>query len=959
MLEALQAGSTDQCIQAPASARAKPSPLAQAQELLTPMQQQGDYYPDHPKRYDVTIGQALRNQLLIHTSAINPHTDIEPTGRHEVFIREVEMRTDKQNWLKTLACIYTPDGKCHYTLTPERAAVLYSKYQQAMQYKPKLMRKLKAGSFAEELYALMCRYRDGSDIDSSRHDDHIKLSNHWATPPELYDALQQLTGITKERFASPLNFNPKMQQYWSVHKRDQIFGARWDTYRYQWTGSSVHNPEYEDPALNKNMATAVAAAQHTQAPVLGVHILPAWTDSNRTSYMAWLSHYPENCKHVLQIPRRHFRFQKPTTWELGDMYAGHPRWDVNIVVTGNQAGFTQHFPYWNEAYMQRFYSTMQEALNATLPTEHEVRNLAAHAPNPGLPNSNSTVPRSQLKLMAFPSSKKYSKRRGDYLSESDLAAPLGMETAEADMDQPLTSLNHMLPPAPPLKHDWRQFAYTDGSCRQEGCNWPKEAPGLGAAVYIPGAESEDETLALPIIPVGPQAQQNTINRAELVGILYARRHGALHIATDSLTSMYQLRKMVQRPQDMREHQHRRLLEQIVATIQTSEQPVHLWKVKGHAKLVGNECADELAKGAASSSIPEGACTVYDEPSNERSDQHWPHEVTEEERQPSARAGPCGQVPAGKRVRRTPLVDLGKALKAVSHKHCKLGRAKRDTLYFEKWTSTAPLRDAAASNAFMTSRDIKHAERKTALRYRFGQMWTRKRAYRCGFAEHSRCLLCGQEDGGHHTASGCTALTGLYTERHNKLGRLIMKHVIRGRRGGYVIQMDLGSAEKCEQDGIEQQPTRYVPWTALPAGLRAAMQAVGEGNGRPDGMLYKPASQKEKAEYWIIEVKVCRDTEPGGQQARAAAQHMRLCEELQRQDSDARVHFLPIMVGVTGSIYYETKSMLEDDLGVEGQALKGCLRSIHLQAVRSLHGIYTVKRQKEQKLLPHTKGKRPW
>jgi hypothetical protein len=195
--------------------------------------------------------------------------------------------------------------------------------------------------------------------------------------------------------------------------------------------------------------------------------------------------------------------------------------------------------------------------------------------------------------------------------------------------------------------------------------------------------------------------------------------------------MYQLRKLVQRPQDMREHQHRRLLEQIVALVEKSEHPIHLWKVKGHAKLMGNERADELAKGAASSSIPEGDCTQHDEPSNDRSDQHWPHEVTEEECQPSARAGHGagrgGQAPAGKRVRKTPLVDLGKALKAVSHKYCKLGRAKRDTFYFEKWTSTAPLRDEAASNAFMTSRDIKHAERKTALRYRFGQMWTRRRA----------------------------------------------------------------------------------------------------------------------------------------------------------------------------------------------------------------------------------------
>jgi hypothetical protein len=56
-----------------------------------------------------------------------------------------------------------------------------------------------------------------------------------------------------------------MQQYWSIHERDQVFGANWDTYKYQWTGSSVHNPEYKDEDLNKDIATAVAAHCSTVA----------------------------------------------------------------------------------------------------------------------------------------------------------------------------------------------------------------------------------------------------------------------------------------------------------------------------------------------------------------------------------------------------------------------------------------------------------------------------------------------------------------------------------------------------------------------------------------------------------------------------------------------------------------------------------------------------------------------
>ena len=121
-------------------------------------------------------------------------------------------------------------------------------------------------------------------------------------------------------------------------------------------------------------------------------------------------------------------------------------------------------------------------------------------------------------------------------------------------------------------------------------------------------------------------------------------------------------------------------------------------------------------------------------------------------------------------------------------------ANRATCYFEAFKRIEERLDLPASNEYMTSGKIKYAERKTALRYRYGTMWTRKMAYRCGHAPSSKCLLCGDEDGGHHTASGCPALKRMYINRHNKVGRLIMTRVLRGRKGAFVIQMDLGSTE---------------------------------------------------------------------------------------------------------------------------------------------------------------------
>ena len=99
---------------------------------------------------------------------------------------------------------------------------------------------------------------------------------------------------------------------------------------------------------------------------------------------------------------------------------------------------------------------------------------------------------------------------------------------------------------------------------------------------------------------------------------------------------------------------------------------------------------------------------------------------------------------------------------------------------------------------------------------------RKMAYRCGHAPSSKCLLCCDEDGGHHTASGCPALKRMYINRHNKVGRLIMTRVLRGRKGAFVIQMDLGSTENCAEDGIMAHQSRNIPWELLPRGLKEAV-----------------------------------------------------------------------------------------------------------------------------------------
>jgi hypothetical protein len=276
-------------------------------------------------------------------------------------------------------------------------------------------------------------------------------------------------------------------------------------------------------------------------------------------------------------------------------------------------------------------------------------------------------------------------------------------------------------------------------------------------------------------------------------------------------------------------------------------------------------------------------------------------------------------------------------------------ANRGTTYFEAQKRVEDQTDIPMSNLFVTSAEVTFTERKVALRYRLGTMWTRKMAHRFGYAPSSRCLLCGQEDGGHHTASGCPKLKRMYIDRHNKIGRAIMKRVMRGRLGAHVLQMDLGAAEHCAAEGLRHQP-RHLPWDVLPPGLRQAVQRTGSSNARPDGFLYKPPTDGKPAEYWILEVKICRDSDPDSQLTKAASQHSHLIQAIEEVDPTALIHYNPLLVGVTGTIYDRTVMYL-GALGVQDQALRKCLKSIHLIAIKSLTSIYKTKRKLESKAEP--------
>ena len=260
-------------------------------------------------------------------------------------------------------------------------AILYAAYVRTLRKKPQLFLRLGATTFAEEVYKLLTRYAEDASATTSYGAHLVKHKNNWSTPPSIYNILSSLTSATKERFASPLNFNPVFSQYWSAHERDQLFGAQWDSFRYAWTGSSVNNPEYGDDSLNRNMAYAIDSCLHSDQPVLCAHILPAWTDRSSTSYMTWVQEFPDYCLHLPHIPSRYFRFVRPTSYEgTNDTYAANPKWDVNIILTGNKAGFRRYYDHEDPEVTPFSLAEFHQALQDTLPSRVRLPPLNTFGP---------------------------------------------------------------------------------------------------------------------------------------------------------------------------------------------------------------------------------------------------------------------------------------------------------------------------------------------------------------------------------------------------------------------------------------------------------------------------------------------------------------------------------------------------------------------------------------------------
>ena len=303
----------------------------------------------------------------------------------------------------------------------------------------------------------------------------------------------------------------------------------------------------------------------------------------------------------------------------------------------------------------------------------------------------------------------------------------------------------------------------------------------------------------------------------------------------------------------------------------------------------------------------------------------------------------------------PLRDLHADLRNATSAHARLGGSNVSSIYYTSLCKVKPLVNTKVSTHYMgpsCSKHIRHAAKRTSFLFKAGCIYNRKLAKRFGQSHSSACPLCGEEDGGMHIASGCKhpMMNKMVIERHHAAGRLIMKAISKGAKGNNICFMDVGSTDKLATARVDTQQQRELPQEIGELITRHCTTTNNSTYRRsvPDAVLisnWEDWPQEKRSDIILLEIKYCRDTDPGPQRDRALKQHQALLQHLQAHGYN-KARIVPILLGVSGTIYSDLKQTLIEDMGLAYASADKLMLKLHAHAINSLHNIVVTRRQLE-------------
>ena len=915
--------------------------------------------------WQTTMGDPIRTRITFEMEASNPQVDIHPLGECKIEIRQVDTwapPSASDSHKRRLpsadgntsppdpsythnsverACFYRADGRCQGTRSTERLIILKQLYDKAAALGFHAQLSPPPRSFEEE--ALDCIVRH------TKRDKGKSAYEQLSLPPSIHSIIQDTFHTTKTHSATPWSVPDSSTPYWSPHPRDQIFGAQGTPYNTQWSGFSqtlISTPNEADAHIRWAVQSARHAPPET-AVVTVILIARPLRAPRHQPHHKWLKSDPDLVTHVGNTSGAPFPFRIDGGWTrpVGPHSPnGSKHRSIEILVIWNQLG--------------------KDRVRAHTPTPSH---LGGNIKDALLQLQRGCLFQLNTNIYADPPSSCPPRHPTIH------KPPRAFKTTLSDHDTTWT----MLPPTPPneimhhfssdvssLRHNWRSITYTDGSCQQTSLSSGDKMNTLGAGVYIPAHEPQvppidtqegPSTTPHPArcITINPRGQgaTNTINRAELSAVWGAldtlqdtaplHADGCTHtIAPDSAASMYQIRRALLSPMDLRQHTHKPALSVILQSMRSllSQDPSHritFLKVKAHTGDIGNEIADRTADWATKH--PDRCDLVLPaDPDAQYKRLYWPH---------AKEIGPNGE----ERLRG--LSDLTKDLHAHMHARNRLGTSNKYSFYFNAWQKLLPIMDGKISNKFLYNSAVTFAAQKTALNYRSGTLWSNNMAKKHRLRANSTCPLCPKDDGIGHMAGGCThpTMERMYTERHNTIGRILLRAIAKGRYGACIIATDLGSASKSDDDGAP-----HVPYNTLPPDLQSILTnplLPHETRSKPDAIIMIPPEQHiidQRPTLLLLEFKTCRCTDPNHQLTHCQQQHQRLTERL---SASYNVKLIPVLIGHSGAIYTKHTLQSMEQLGIDKEAALKCAGKMHIATVNQLHSIVQTRRHLEHASTP--------
>ncbi|KAJ9519129.1 hypothetical protein QJQ45_007679 [Haematococcus lacustris] len=757
----------------------------------------------------------LHSKATFHTYPINPQTDIVGTGKCETFLQlHPHMTTPAMNLSTGEPIMPKHDLVQHVTVHDEsgRTIGLITK-QQHQHLHAWLQHTPHTRNLATELVALLRR----QDTQSSRHPMRLAQDKALTT---LHTT--RSFPSTVQRWADPLTVRPETTTYWSPDINDTAFGAHHNCLLVRHTGLSTWNVPADDAVALKCVNHAIHSA-HQEEAMATIMLIPGKKGISYPKHNDTLRRYPEYCQHLASIPLTNTNCSK-----LGK----HATLLVYVI--------------WNEAgQLLTTKGNPQGWMASTATALHPDRETHPLLRRPHNQKQPATLPSGHKQHLRLP---------------LDRTLPtLGHTRSQHQLTHHSTTLPRM------AITEWTTVAYTDGSCIKTSEPDPAR---VGAGVYIP------ESNALLTIAMN-DLENNTINKAELTAIHAALKAGARRIATDSLCSLYQIRRALANPMSLIKHRHNDILADIATLIIDSPDTIQFYKVRAHSGIIGNEGADALAKHAALH--PEQANTLGYHPTIPKERGIWLNHGTDSETL-------------------APLPDCRQSVRAHMHSKHKLGLANQDSIYYQMTQDITKAAAKGAGERVMTDATISTPAQRTALLYRTGGLYNQKLAMRWKQTTDDRCPLCGEADSATHLLSGCSETLPLVQERHNGAGRLIAKAISKGTLGGCIRFADTGSWEKGARENLDL-PNDTLHTTLRALGLKPTAT---KNTTRPDILMVAPQKKTGKRgkaikRITIVEIKYCADSRWVEQLDKALNQHKKLAHTMRKIGH--MVEIRPILLGI--------------------------------------------------------------